>query len=191
MAWARLRLARFTSMPTELFLCHYPNRAMSESVDYKKKYMEAQLELIDTKARLATIESMYWKQQKMMNDDQADHENYKEQYLVAKQKNEELRKIMDQQGIGPLNYKEMYESAVRDERKMRKELSQEVEKFKAKYEKAKEALAAKKKPKTVKKSKPSPSKTELKLKSRVESLENLLKHYKEEGLKALMNSEII
>ena len=70
MAWARLRLARFTSMPTELFLCHYPNRAMSESVDYKKKYMEAQLELIDTKARLATIESMYWKQQKMMNDDQ-------------------------------------------------------------------------------------------------------------------------
>lgn len=191
MAWARLRLARFTSMPTEPFLCHYPNRAMSESIDYKKKYKEAQLELIDTKARLSTIESMYWKQQKMMNDDQADHENYKELYLAAKQKNEELRKIMDQQGIGPLNYKEMYESAVRDERKMRKELSQEIEKYKAKYEQAKEALAAKKKPKTVKKSKPSPSARELKLKGRVESLENLLKHYKEEGLKALMNSEII
>jgi len=155
---------------------------MSESIDYKQKYKEAQLELIDTKARLATIESMYWKQQKMMNDDQADHENYK---------NEELRKIMDQQGIGPLNYKEMYESAVRDERKMRKELTREIDKYKAKYEKAKEELANKKKPVKAKKPKPSPSKTELKLKSRVKSLENLLKHYKEEGLKALMNSEII
>ncbi len=164
---------------------------MSESIDYKQKYKEAQLELIDTKARLATIESMYWKQQKMMNDDQADHENYKELYLAAKQKNGELRKIMDQQGIGPLNYKEMYESAVRDERKMRKELSQEVEKYKTKYEKAKEELANKKKPVKAKKPKPSPSAKELKLKGRVESLENLLKHYKEEGLKALMKSDII
>lgn len=164
---------------------------MNQPVDYKQKYTETRLELIDTKARLATIESMYWKQQKMMNDDQADHENYKELYLAAKQKNEELRRIIDQQEIGPLNYKEMYESAVRDERKMRKELTQEVEKYRAKYEKAKEELANKKKPVKTKKPKTSPSKTELKLRGRVESLENLLKRYKEEGLKALMNSDII
>ena len=164
---------------------------LRESIDYKQKYSDARLELIDTKARLATIEQMYWKQQKSLNDDQADHENYKELYLAAKQKNEELRRIIDQQEIGPLNYKEMYESAVRDERKMRKELTQEVEKYKAKYEKAKEELANKKKPVKAKKPKPSPSKTEIKLRGRVESLENLLKHYKEEGLKALMNSDLI
>ena len=164
---------------------------MKQPVDYKQKYTETRLELIDTKARLATIESMYWKQQKMMNDDQADHENYKELYLAAKQKNEELRRIIDQQEIGPLNYKEMYESAFRDERKMRKELTQEIEIYKAKYEKAKEELANKKKPVKAKKPKLSPSKTEIKLRGRVESLENLLMHYKEEGLKALMNSDII
>ena len=88
---------------------------MNQPVDYKKKYTETRLELIDTKARLATIEQMYWKQQKSLNDDQADQENYKELYLAAKQKNEELRRIIDQQEIGPLNYKEMYEYQIERE----------------------------------------------------------------------------
>jgi len=163
----------------------------TQLTDAENKLNQQRKELIDSKAQLGMTEQLYWKQQKMMNDDQTDHENYKELYLAAKQKNEELMKIIDQQRIAPLNYEEMYKTAVWDERKIRKQLTQEIEKYKAKYEQAKEALAAKKKPKTVKKSKPSPSKTELKLKGRVESLENLLKRYKEKGLKALMDSDLI
>lgn len=162
----------------------------TQLADAENKLNQQRKELIDSKAQLGMTEQLYWKQQKMMNDDQTDHENYKELYLAAKQKNEELMKIINQQKIAPLNYEEMYKTAVWDERKMRKQLTQEIEKYKAKYEKAKEELANNKKLAKDNKPKPSPSKTEIKLKSRVKSLQNLLKRYKEEGLKALLNSDI-
>lgn len=170
---------------------------MTQTIDYKKKYTEVQLELIDTKARLATMQQMYWKQQKMLNDDQADNENYKDLYLAMKQKNEELTKIITQNVLDPVDYKGLYESTIREKRKMIKHLSQEVEKYKAKYEQAKETFDSQKKTfdsqkkELIKKSRTTQSEREKRLRGRIDSLENLLRRYKEEGVSVLMKSDII
>ena len=83
---------------------------MSQLVDYKQKYNDTRKELIETKARLVTIESMYWKQQKLLNDDQAETDNYKDLYQKAKQAIEVLKKRLDQYATDPTDYKELYES---------------------------------------------------------------------------------
>ena len=156
---------------------------MSQQTDYKQGYIDARNELIETKAKLVTIESMYWKQQKLLNDDQAETENYKELYLAAKQENEALRRKIAQFD-DPTDYKQLYQSTLREKREMLRKLSLEVETYKTKYEQAKETFDAQKK-ELIKKSRTLQSEREKRLRARIDSLENLLKRYKSEGAKAL------
>lgn len=147
---------------------------MSQLVDYKQKYNDTRKELIETKARLVTIESMYWKQQKLLNDDQAETDNYKDLYQKAKQEIEVLKKRLDQYATDPTDYKELYESTVREKRRMIEKYHREAESYKTKYEQAKEALLTERK-EHIKLRRCQQSEREKKLRSKIYRLEKQLK----------------
>ena len=157
------------------------------SEDELKKVRE---ELIETKARLAMIEPLYWQQKKMLNDNEADATNYKDLYQAAKQENEELKKKINLLTGDSTDYKSLYLATVREKRKALEKLNQIEDPYKAKYLQAIQDLKTQKK-EFAKLMKTLQSERERKLRSRIESLENLIMRYKAEGAKALMQTDII
>ena len=110
--------------------------------DELKKLRE---ELIETKARLAMIEPLYWQQKKMLNDNEADATNYKDLYQAAKLENEELKKKINLLTGDSTDYKSLYLATAREKRKLLTDKHQDEDLYKPKYYQAKREIDALKK----------------------------------------------